>query len=117
MDTELVLSSPCKQLALHLVSQVPCTLDIAHVEPAHTEVSSLLSQEFAAAQTAELCRLSGGEGHGVIMEDKLVTGNVSGEVLSRIVKLYQKIEFQIYIVSENMLNTEYQIFIQFWKIS
>ena len=94
-------------MALHLVSQVPCTLDIAHVEPALTEVSSLLIQELAAAQTAELRRLSGGESNRVIVEDEIVTGNVSGGGLSRIVKLDQNQINQIFLVSENMSNTEY----------
>ena len=85
------------------MSQVPCTLDIAHVEPALTEVSSLLIQELAAAQTAELRRLSGGESNRVIVEDELVTGNVSGGI----VKLDQNQINQIFLVSENMSNTEY----------
>ena len=85
------MNSPCKQLTLHLVSLILCTLDTAHVEPALTEVSCLLIiQELAAAQTAELCRLSGGESHWVIVKEELVTRNVSGEVLSRIVKFNPK---------------------------
>ena len=60
------------------MSLISCTLSIAHVEPALTEERTLLPQEPAAGQAAELCHLGGREGHRVIVKDELVTRNVSG---------------------------------------
>ena len=73
-----MMHSPDKQLTLHPMSRISGALSIAHVEPALTEERTLLLQEFVARETAEVCRLGGGEGHRVIMEDELVTCDVSG---------------------------------------
>lgn len=60
------------------MSRISCTLGIAHVEPALTEERALLLQELVAREAAEGGRLGGGEGHRVIVEEELVTRDVSG---------------------------------------
>ena len=72
-----MMHSPNKQLTLHLMSRISGALSIAHEEPALTEERTLLRQEFVAREAAEGGRLGGGEGHRVIVEDELVTSDVS----------------------------------------